>query len=232
MVAVDEKDCDVLRFLWPRELDSDVLKRLILRFTCVVFTVSSSLFLLNTTINYHIKSYRDVDPFFVEKLLSSIYVDDISFGLPDVESMFQLYQKSKEQLAEAGFKLRKFITNLDELQQLITNDSKSTHTTTDDRSYANISLGSKQGSSPEYPKILGVQWDFTNDEFVFSISDVARYMTDSEPTKGTVVGMVARFLDPLGILTPVTILFKMFFHQLCEVGVGWDNPLTDDLLER
>ena len=36
-------------------------------------------------------------------------------------------------------------------------DSETTHTTTDDRSYAKISLGSKQGSSPGYPKLLGVQ---------------------------------------------------------------------------
>ena len=57
-------------------------------------------------------------------------------------------------------------------------------------------------------------------------------MTDSEPTKRTVVGMVAQFFDHLGIVTPVTILFKMFFQQLCEVGKGWDDPLTDDLLER
>ena len=40
MVGVDEKDHDVLRFLWTSELDSDVLKPLILRFTCVVFGVS------------------------------------------------------------------------------------------------------------------------------------------------------------------------------------------------
>ena len=132
---------------------------------------------------------------------------------------------------EARFELRKFITNSDELRQLITNDSETTHTTTDDRSYAKISLGSRQGSSQGYPKILGVQWYFTNDEFVFNISDVACYMTDSEPTKRTVVGMVAQFFDPLGIVTPVTILFKVFFQQLCEVGVGWDDPLTDDLLE-
>ena len=33
------------------------------------------------------------------------------------------------------------------------------------------------------------------------------------------------------IVTPVTILFKILFQQLCEVGVGWDDPLTDDLLE-
>ena len=56
-----------------------------------------------------------MDPFFFHKFLSFIYVDDVSLGLPHVESMFQLYQKSKEQLVEAGFKLRKFITNSDEL---------------------------------------------------------------------------------------------------------------------
>ena len=95
MVAVDEKDHDVLRFLWTSELDSDVLKPLILRYTHVVFTISSSPFLLNATINHHIKSYRDVDPYFVDKLLFSIYVDDVSFGLPDVELIFQLYQKSR-----------------------------------------------------------------------------------------------------------------------------------------
>ena len=33
------------------------------------------------------------------------------------------------------------------------------------------------------------------------------------------------------IVTTVTILFKIFFQQLCEVGVGWDDPLTNDLLE-
>ena len=90
----------------------------------MVIGVSSSPFLLNATINNHIESYRDIDPFFVDKFLSSIYVDDISLGSPDVESMFQLYQKSKEWLVEAGFKLRKFITNSNELQQLITNDSE------------------------------------------------------------------------------------------------------------
>ena len=95
------------------------------------------------------------------------------------------------------------------------------------------STGSKQRHSPRYPKILGVQWYFTNDRFIFDISDVACYTTDSEPTKRTVVGVVATCLfDLVGIVIPVIILFKMFCQQLCEVGVGWDDPLTDDLLER
>ena len=65
MVAVDEKDCDMLRFLWTSELDSAVLKPLIIRFTRVMFSVSSNPFLLNMTINHHIESYRDIDASFV-----------------------------------------------------------------------------------------------------------------------------------------------------------------------
>ena len=46
---------------------------------------------------------------------SSIYVDYVSLGSNDVESTYELYLKSKSRLAEAGFKLRKFVTNSEEL---------------------------------------------------------------------------------------------------------------------
>ena len=32
--------------------------------------------------------------------------------------------------------------------------------------------------------------------------------------------MTAWFFDPLGVVLPVTVLLKMFFQCLCEVGVG------------
>lgn len=50
-----------------------------------------------------------------------------------------------------------------------------------------------------------------------------------EPTKRSVVGVTARIFDPLGVLSPVTIMFKMFFQRLCEEQVGWDEPLPTDL---
>jgi len=58
-----------------------------------------------------------LDPTFVDKFLSSIYVDDVVLGSNDVESTYELYVKSKLQLAAAGFKLRKFVTNSDELHR-------------------------------------------------------------------------------------------------------------------
>ena len=44
------------------------------------------------------------------------------------------------------------------------------------------------------------------------------------------VSMATRFFDPLGVVSIITILFKIFFQKLCEDGVSWDDPLTGELL--
>ena len=54
-------------------------------------------------------------------------------------------------------------------------------------------------------------------------------MVSIEPTERNVVSMSARFFDPLGIMSPVTVLFKIFFQTLCESKIGWDEPLPSDL---
>ena len=75
MVSVQEKDRDVI---------GEMLNVIVLRFTCIVFEVNSSPFLLNATINHHIRKYQEIDPLFVDKFLSSVYVDDVSLGSNDV----------------------------------------------------------------------------------------------------------------------------------------------------
>lgn len=135
---------------------------IVFRFTRVMFGVSSSLFLLNATIRHHMEMYRDVDPSFVDKFLSSIYVDDMSL---DVESTYELYLKSKLCLAEA---LKKFVTNSYELrcqievnEQLLEDQSVAVYTKEEDESYVKGSLGTKSDEMQGGHKILGVQWDFT-----------------------------------------------------------------------
>ena len=53
-----------------------------------------------------------------------------------------------------------------------------------------------------------------------------------EPTKRNLVSITTMFFHSLGIVCPVTVLFKMFYQQLCEAKVGWDDPLSDEILER
>ena len=84
-----------------------------------MFGVNSSPFLLNATTDHHMRRYQGIDPLSVDKFLSSIYVDDVSLGSNDVESTYELYLNSKSRLAEAGFKLRKFVTNSEELRSQV-----------------------------------------------------------------------------------------------------------------
>ena len=109
VVGITEEDRDVLRFLWVDDIDKFSPEIVVLRFTRVVFGVSSSPFLLNVTIKHHIEQYKEADPEFVEKFLRSIYVDDLSSGASKVDAAYELYLKSKLRLAEGGFNLRKFV---------------------------------------------------------------------------------------------------------------------------
>ena len=76
-----------------------------------------------------------------------------------------------------------------------------------------------------------MQWDATQDEFQLDSGEVFRTAEKSEPTKRSVVTISAKFFDPLGVVSPVTILFKSFCQQLCEAKVGWDEPLSGPNLD-
>ena len=158
----------------------------------------------------------------------------------DSESTYEFYMKSKLRLAMAGFRLRKFPTNLDDLICKIQgNESSPLNAGADnashqeeDQSFAKSSLGVKAEDKPGINKVLGVQWNVDRDEFQFDFQDVISAMEDLEPTKSDVTSATAWLFDPQGVVSPVTILFKMFCQQLCEARIGWDEILTGSLLEK
>lgn len=120
----------------------------------------------------------------MDKFLSSIYVDDVSLGSDDVASAYELYLKSKSRLAEAGFNLRKFVTNSDELRsQIRANEQSPDNQTTlncikeKDQSYTKGSLGSRSDQTPGRHKILGIQWEFMQDSFHFDVGEIYHLMT-------------------------------------------------------
>ena len=119
MISVNPNDRDVPCFLWvenPFEVDATLVT---LRFTRVVFGVSSSPFLLNATLKHHIETYRSSKPHLVESFSRSMYVDDIVAGADLEDNAFRLYTESKEILSHGSFNLRKFLSNSPELQNRI-----------------------------------------------------------------------------------------------------------------
>jgi hypothetical protein len=238
MVSVVEKDRDVLRFLWVDDVLADQPNITELRFTRVVFGVSPSPFLLNATIWHHLEQYEQTQPDLVKRLKQSLYVDDLVTGADDEERVYQMYMDSKGMLRDGGFNLRKFRSNSATLQARVEADTAGLQphgfgtTVASEETYASSTLGPGQKIHPGEQKVLGVRWDVSSDQIVVDLDEIAAGARSLEPTKRNVVSVVGKFYDPLGILAPVVVQFKMFFQELCEAKLEWDQPLPKDLLRR
>ena len=238
MVSMARRDRDVLRFLWVRDACEEEQELIELRFTRVVFGVSSSPFLLNATIRHHLGKYETTHPHFVEKLRRSLYVDDLASGADDVEQAHQMFSTAKAILKDAGLNLRKFYSNSAELQARVNPDAglgnptcEATATGALEESYSSSTLGGGQRLHSGEQKVLGVRWDMSADRLLVNLEEIASVARVLTPTKRSIVSLVGRFFDPLGYLAPVVVRFKIFVRELCEARLDWDQPLPSELIE-
>jgi hypothetical protein len=235
MVSVAPEDRDVLRFFWIDDISKEPPDVLTFRFTRVVFGVTASPFLLNATIQHHLEGYSPCDT--IEKLMKSLYVDDLVTGADDENEAYSLFLESKNILKQGGFNLRKFRSNSAMLQMMIDQPEMSNSSTTApkfdvDETYASATLGSTHDQHCGESKVLGVRWNVDTDQLVMSLENIASLAAKLEPTKRAIVGLVGRIYDPLGLLSPMVVRFKIFLQELCESKIDWDEQLTDKLLAK
>lgn len=223
MIAVDEKDRDVLRFVWVDDVTKEDPELRVYRFNRVVFGVSSSPFLLNATVKYNLERFLDSNEVIVKRLLQSTYVDDIISGANSDEEAFELYTQAKAIFHQGGFNLRKFLSNSQPLQVQIDAAERST----DSDSSKDLTPATRGPI-----KVLGVTWDPNSDFLIFDLSDLSVAAHDLQPTKRNVVSLIGRFYDPLGFLAPITIKFKILFQKLCQSKLDWDCNLSGELLRE
>jgi len=72
--------------------------------------------LLNATLQYHLNTFIEIDPEFVQVMKRSFYVDDPVSRETATQEAIKLYDKAKMRLALGSFKLRKWLTNSEELR--------------------------------------------------------------------------------------------------------------------
>ena len=192
-VEVNEDDRDFLRFLWVDDVDNPDPNIIIYRFTRVIFGMISSQFLLAAVILKHLEKYKD-DLDFVVKFLRNLYCDDSVNGGRNVQEVIDLYVKSKYRLLEAGLTLRKWHSSSPQVEE-------------------QINRYEGEDNQTDGLKVLGVPWNKKDDEL--SVTYLLNQPTDVRITKRTVLSSIASIYDPLGLLAPITILFKLFFQLLC-----------------
>ena len=53
--------------------------------------------------------------------------------------------------------------------------------------------------------------------------------TNTQLTKRKVLSMASKLYDPLGMLSPITLVARLFIAELWERKFGWDQPLPPSL---
>ena len=237
MVSVAAKDREFLRFLWVDDPNKDDPRVIAYRFTRVVFGVTASPFLLNATLRHHLELHSETHGEVVSKVLRSIYVDDVVTGSHSEEEAYKLYSGAKMLLKTGAFNLRKFLTNSRSLQRKIDEEESplrdnTTGASDSTETFTQVTLGGTQGLHDGEHKVLGVAWNVSSDQIVFSLTELAEQAKNLEPTKRNVISLIGRFYDPLGFLAPIVVRYKIFMQALCEAKITWDETIPESLMKQ
>ena len=107
------------------------------------------------------------------------------------------------------------------MEELENNNHKPTSDETP--TYAKQQLGSNSFEA----KLFGLLWDKSKDTLSVTISK-----EKSASTKRGVLSVLAKIYDPLGIVSPTTLLGKIMYREICESNVAWDGELPKPLKKR
>ena len=211
-VRIREADRDALRFHWRQGEHSNIDT---LRFTRALFGLAPSPFLLGGVIEYHLDTWEEREPHAVAELRRSLYVDDLLSGGATVEETKELKEQAIEIFEDATFTLHKWQSNEPKLEQ------NSVLTVEKEGTFAKQQLGEPQAGGSS---LLGLGWNKERDEIIVSFPD-----WEAAPTKRGVLRKLASIYDPLGFVSPVTLVGKCLYRAVCCEKLAWDAQLTGRL---
>lgn len=153
----------------------------------------------------HLKSWEAKYPDLVDEIRKGLYVDDLMKGGATEDEVNEKKTESIEIFEDATIKLHKWHSNVETLEAPCS-----------DENYEITFAKQQLGSQPE-TKLLGLGWDKRKD----SISVVK---PDEVPatTKRNALSQLAKLYDPLGLVSPMTLLGKNLFREMCESRISWD----------
>ena len=163
---------------------------------------------------HHLSDYLEKERDIVQRIMDDLYVDDLVSGCNELEEGKALYDRSKAILSEAGFDLRKWVTNDKELAEYITpreNEDSNLLSKDNDMTYFEAT---SPNTTVEHKVVLGVGWDTTSDELIFRFG---------KHTKRNLLSISTSIFDPLGFIAPVAAKIKTIFQLLCKDKLDWDE---------
>ncbi|GBO37162.1 hypothetical protein AVEN_174869-1 [Araneus ventricosus] len=176
---------------------------LIYRHCRIVFGVSSSPFLLNATIMHLLETCTEFYDV-VQKLKYSFYVDNCLTGVHNVSEAEDFIEKAKLIMAKGCFNLRGWESNVE------------------------CKHASKHSGNTS---VLGIIWNLDEDTLKCKI-DFEILSCEAKITKRFILSTVQKFYDPLGMLTPSTLLPKLILQDLWKSHFSWEEELPFTFVDK
>ena len=113
-----------------------------------------------------------------------------------------------------------------EFQEITYSGDRKSPVVEEDQGYGQHLLN-KEGETTS--TVLGQIWDLEGDEIKYDLEKPLTDLDSRATSKRTVLSIAAKFYDPLGLIAPVVLLFKILFQKLCKNSPNWDDELDETL---
>ncbi|XP_066933420.1 uncharacterized protein [Clytia hemisphaerica] len=217
-VRFKKADMDANRFLWrddPKSHKPPDHYKLIVHIFGLTDSPCAATYALQRAA---IDQANDYPPEVIKAVLRNLYVDDLLMSYSNATSVKETSHGVISLLNNKGFNLTKFQSNDESVLKDLPTEKLATQPT-------GIKLYDKVMS-----RALGVHWDLETDCFVYKVNvEVDR----SKPcTKRSILKKTATIYDPLGLLTSITLVAKLFMQELWRDKFEWNEKVSKSLKNR
>jgi hypothetical protein len=202
-VLIHEKDRSLQRIIW-RSSSSEPFNHFNLK--TVTYGTTSAPFLATRALKELTNEFKNQYPLAESALLNNFYVDDFLGGANSEDEAVQLYNELMTLLSRRGFFIRRW-------------NSSSTSFIENIRSSAEADKFLLIDENSENLRVLGLKWCPGENYFTFNVS----LPVNSVPSKRNILSESSKVYDPLGLITPVTVLFKILMQKLWLKNCQWDK---------
>ncbi|GFV85878.1 integrase catalytic domain-containing protein [Trichonephila clavipes] len=210
-ILISQDDACFQQIFWRKSPEEPLV---IFKLNTVTYGTSCAPFLAIRTLKQLCEDEKHRFPQAAKLAKDHFYVDDLLAGADSVDSARKIVHELQNLMSAGRFELRKWSCTHPEVLSGLPNTLKT-----------NISSHSFHEESTQ--KILGLFWDLNEDSF-----KVRAVLSDQVSTKRQMLSIIARIFDPLGFVSPSTIILKIILQDLWKAGLDWDDEISPDILNR
>ncbi|XP_043467276.1 uncharacterized protein LOC122501682 [Leptopilina heterotoma] len=169
----------------------------------VTFGLSPAPFLAIRCLYQLAEDEGDEFPLAREILKNHFYVDNVLTGGETISHTIQMRNELIEIMRRAGFNLRQWASNNEEIIRDIDKDDKCVDFEFD---------------KEQTVKTLGITWDAKNDVIKYTVNPIESHLVK---TKRNILSEIAKIFDPLGLLGPVILFAKQIMQEFWKLKLDW-----------